>query len=301
MSPKRALSFPIGPPTWPDSIERPPLERKLGVDYETEWARKYPARLARAMVLDNVGRPLIRAVAAPVIAGLDRIDSVPGPVVFAANHASHVDTPLLLTSLPERFRHRTAVAAGADYFFDKRWKATFWAFLINAFPIERTRISRRGAALAGELLEAGWSIIIFPEGGRSPDGWAQEHKPGAAFLANRHRVPVVPVHLEGTRRVLRRGAKSITPSSTTVTFGSPMRPDDGEDTRLFAARIERAVAALADEQATDWWTARLRAASTGSPALTGPAAGGWRRAWALEERRRPRRVEKPWPPVGRRP
>src|SRR5437016_12735038 len=72
----------------------------------------------------------------------------------AANHASHVDTPLLLTSLPERFRHRSAIAAGADYFFDKRWKGAMWAFLINAFPIERLRLSRRGADLAGRLLDA---------------------------------------------------------------------------------------------------------------------------------------------------
>ena len=92
-------------------------------------------------------------------------------MIFAANRASHVDTPLLLTSLPERFRHRTAIAAGADYFFDRRWKGHMWAFLINAFPIERLRVSRRGADLAGSLLEDGWSIIIFPEGGRSPDGW----------------------------------------------------------------------------------------------------------------------------------
>ena len=138
--------------------------------------------------------------------------------------------------------------------------------------------------------------MIFPEGGRSPDGWAREHTPGAAYLSARHGVPVVPVHLAGTRRIMRRGTKRITPSSTTVTFGAPLRPHEGEDRRAFAARIERAVEALADEQATDWWTARRRAASATTPALTGPDAGAWRRAWALEEGRRPRRTEKPWPP-----
>src|SRR5437588_5679010 len=148
----RSRTFPWSAPTWPGTVERPPFERKLGADYDTEWARKYPTRLARAMVLDTLGRPLVRAVAAPTIDGLDRIEHLSGPAVFAANHASHVDTPLLLTTLPERFRHHTAVAAGADYFFDKRWKAALWAFLINGFPIERTRISRRGAELAGRLL-----------------------------------------------------------------------------------------------------------------------------------------------------
>jgi 1-acyl-sn-glycerol-3-phosphate acyltransferase len=293
----RRHTFPYTKPTWPSGVARPPVERTLGVDYDTAWARRYPTRLARAVVLDNVGRPLVRALASPQIEGLDRVEHLEGPAIFAANHASHVDTPLLLTTLPDRFRHRTAIAAGADYFFDKRWKATFWAFLINAFPIERLRVSRRGADLAGQLLADGWSLVIFPEGGRSPDGWGQEHRPGAAYLSVKHGVPIVPVHLEGTRRILRRGAKTVTPSSTTVTFGTPLRPDEGEDSRLFATRVERAVAALADEQATDWWTARRRAASASTPSLAGPAAGTWRRAWALPERRRASaNRERRWPP-----
>src|SRR5439155_10081961 len=275
----RRRTFPFTKPTWPGSLDMPPVERKTGVDFDTEWARRYPARLGRALVLDNVGRPLVNLVAAPAIKGADRIEHLEGPAVFAANHASHMDVPLLLTTLPERFRHRTAIAAGADYFFDRRWKGAMWAFLINAFPIERTRISRRGADLAGSLLAEGWNVIIFPEGGRSPDGWGQEHKPGAAFIALRHGVPIVPVHLEGTRRILKRGAKMLTPSSTTITYGTPLRADEGEDARAFAARVERAVAALADEQASDWWPASRRAASGTTPALSGPSnAGVWRRA-----------------------
>src|SRR3954452_9492557 len=276
----RRQTFPLTKPSWPGTIERPPVERKTGVDFDTEWARKYPARLGRALVLDNVGRPLVNLVAAPAIKGADRIEGLEGPAIFAANHSSHLDVPLLLTSLPERFRHHTAIAAGADYFFDRRWKGAMWAFLINAFPIERLRISRRGADLAGSLLNEGWNVIIFPEGGRSPDGWGQEHKPGAAFIALRHGVPIVPVHLEGTRRILKRGAKMLTPSSTTITYGTPLRADEGEDARAFAARVERAVASLADEQATDWWTARRRAAGAGTPTLSGPPnAGAWRRQW----------------------
>src|SRR5437763_2968551 len=148
----RRRGFPFTKPTWPGGVERLPDKRELGIDFDTEWARKYPARLGRAMVLDTVGRAAVRALASPTVAGTDRLDHLKGPAVFAANHASHVDTPLLLTSLPERFRHRTAVAAGADYFFDKRWKGTLWAFLINAFPFERLRLSRQGAVIAGDLL-----------------------------------------------------------------------------------------------------------------------------------------------------
>jgi 1-acyl-sn-glycerol-3-phosphate acyltransferase len=288
--------FPFRSPTWPGGIERPPLERKTGLDFDTDWARKYPVRLARAMVLDGVTGPAIRALASPRLAGLDRIEGLEGPAIFAANHASHVDTGLLLTSLPVRFRHRTIVAAAADYFFDVRWKGAVWAFALNAIPIERTKVSRRSADLPAQLIDDGWSVIIYPEGGRTPDGWAQPFRGGAAYLSIRCDVPVVPVHIEGTRRILRRGAKSIRPSTTTVTFGAPMRPEEGEDARHFGTRIETVVTTLADEQATDWWTARRRAASGATPSLAGPAAGAWRRSWALgENRRRTGRDETPWP------
>jgi 1-acyl-sn-glycerol-3-phosphate acyltransferase len=292
----RRSAFPLRSPTWPGGVERLPIESKTGMDFDTEWARRYPVRLARAVVLDGVTRPAVRVLAAPQIRGLDRLGGLEAPAVFASNHASHVDTPLLLTSLPARFRHRTIVAAAADYFFDTRWKGAMWAFVLNAIPIERTKVSRRSADLTATLVDEGWSVVIYPEGGRTPDGWTQPFRGGAAYVSIRCSVPVVPVHIEGTRRILRRGAKQLRPSTTTVTFGAPMRPDDGEDARGFAARIEAAVATLADEQATDWWTARRRAARGGTPSLSGPTAGAWRRTWALGENRRSTGPdEAPWP------
>ena len=294
----RRRGFPWAAPTWPGSVERLPAKKRTGSDFDTAWARRYGTRLARALVLDSIGRAVIGAVASPRIEGHDRLEALEGPAVFAANHASHVDTPLLLTALPDRFRHRTVVGAGADYFFDKRWKGYLWAFAINAVPIERLRASVRTVRLTSSLLEEGWSLIIFPEGGRSPHGWAQEHRSGAAYLSLRTGAPVVPVHLEGTRRVMRKGSGRITPSTTTVTFGVPLRArvDEGEDVHAFAVRIERAVAELADEQSSDWWSARRRAASGTTPPLTGPDAAMWRRYWSLGEGRRPSRPRTPrWP------
>ena len=94
-------------------------------------------------------------------------------MIFAANHASHIDTPLLLTTLPVEFRHRTVVAAASDYFFDRTWKSVLWSFALAAIPIERSKVNRRSADTAAELVEDGWNLVIFPEGGRSPDGWTQ--------------------------------------------------------------------------------------------------------------------------------
>ena len=142
-------------------------ERKLGTDYDTAWARRYPVRLARAIVLDDFSRPVLRVAMSPRVIGLEHLDPMDGPMILAANHASHLDTALLLSILPSWLRHRTIVAAAADYFFDRQWKAAMWSFGLGAIPMERSKVNRRSADLAAELVNEGWSLIIFPEGGRT--------------------------------------------------------------------------------------------------------------------------------------
>ena len=218
--------------------------------YDTAWSRRYPVRLARAMVLDNLARPLARVVASPLIRGDEGLTDLEGPVIFAANHASHIDTPLLLSCLPLRFRHRTVVAAAADYFFDRRWKADAWSFLLAAIPIERTKVNRRSADLAAELLDDDWNLVIFPEGGRSPDGWAQTFTGGAAYLAARTGCPVVPVHLDGhpphpAQGRNRRCAGPGPPSPS----APPCGPTRARTPAGSALRIEAAVATMANEAA----------------------------------------------------
>ena len=291
--------FPIGRPNWPSSIPRPPAERHTGVHYETEWARTRGARLARAFLLDDVVRPILKVIASPEVHGEDRLVGLEAPAIFVANHHSHLDTGLLLTSLPERFRHRTVVAAAADYFFPSRAKGALSALVIGAIPMERTKVGRRSADLAAELLADGWNLLMFPEGGRSPDGWGRAFRGGAAYLSLRCDRPVVPLYLEGTGRLWRRGTKlpkvAGKGEGVHVVVGSPMWAEDGEDARRLAARIESAVATLADEWSTDWWSARRRAASGDTPSLTGPTGGAWRRSWALDGDASRRNGRRAWP------
>lgn len=242
--------------------------------------------MARAAIIEGPMRLAVSGLAAPDRRGMDRLAATKGPVIFAANHHSHLDTPLLLTSIPEPWRHKVIVGAAADYFFGTRVTSMLSSLVIGAIPIERTKVGRRSADLAAELISDGWSLVIFPEGGRSPDGWGQPFRGGAAFLASKTGVPVVPIHVEGTGRILRKGRSLPRPSTTSVTFGRPITAEDGENATRFAARIEREVAALADEASSDWYTARLRAHASESPELTGPNSGSWRRAWALGDRSR---------------
>jgi 1-acyl-sn-glycerol-3-phosphate acyltransferase len=286
--------FPLAKPSWPSSIPRPAPKRRVGLDYDTAWARRYPARLARAAVVDFVSSPLTRLVAPATVVGAPALERVEGPVIFAANHNSHFDTAVLLSAIPAKFRHQLIVAAASDYFFDTTVKATVVSLVLGAIPIERSKVSRRSAQAALELLEDGWSVLIYPEGGRSADGWLQDFKGGAAYLSVRTGAPVVPIWLEGTGRILPKaptkkggapgGSGSESASTATlrrrpvsVTFGRPVRPAEGEDARSMGPRIEDAVALLGREVATDYYRARR----LDERELThGPEAAAWRRSWA---------------------
>jgi 1-acyl-sn-glycerol-3-phosphate acyltransferase len=237
--------------------------------------------LARAVLLDTVTRPLAHIVASPEVRGAEMLELVEAPAIYVANHASHIDTPLLLSLLPTRVRHKTVVAAAADHFFDRRWKAHLWGLVLAAIPIERHRVNRRSAESAAALLREGWNLVIFPEGGRSHDGWFQPMRGGAAYLATRTGRPVVPVHIDGTYRILPRGGHRLRRSATRITFGTPITAALGDDARKLEAKIDGVLAAMADESRSDWWTARKRAAAGQTPSARGPAASPWRRAWSL--------------------
>jgi 1-acyl-sn-glycerol-3-phosphate acyltransferase len=250
--------------------------------FPSDWSRRRPAIAAREVAQKAGLEPLFRSQVRTRVEGLDVLDRVKGPVIFAANHASHLDTPLLLLSLPDEWRRRTAVAAAADYFFDTWWRAVGSSLLFNTFPIDR-----RGGSMAttpGEVLADGWSLVIFPEGTRSRDGWLGTFRMGAAFLACEHDVPVVPVAHRGTFAAMPRGQGWPSPGrrQLTVRFGEPLRPD-GQSVRDFAPRIKDAVATLLDEERTTWWESRLRSASGRTPDPAGPQVAQWRRVWEQSE------------------
>ncbi len=266
-------------PLVPRSAEpfAPPQDSTL---FPSAWSRTLPARAVREVLQKGALEPALRSSVDVRVHGLDLIDNLDGPVVFVANHTSHLDTPLVLCTLPERIRRRTAVAAAADYFFDTWWRATSSCLVFNVFPIERR--SSTLSAKPADLLDDGWNILIFPEGTRSVDGWAQPFKLAPAFIAFHAKVPVVPVSIRGSFAAMPRGRNWPVPGRrpVTVRYGEPLRAREGETVRHFGPRVEAAVARLADEDATTWWDASRRAARQETPSLSGPQASSWRRRWA---------------------
>ncbi len=307
--PLRTYGFPYRAPTVPRGVEVPVEPSKLGVNYDTDWARTPAARVARTVIAEGPLRLLVRGLANPTVVGRDRLADLtrldePPPVIFTPNHHSHLDTALMVRSIPAAWRHDLAVVAAADYFFDKQWKAVFSALALNAIPIDREVTGRKSADLIRDLIADGHSIVIYPEGGRSPDGWGQTFKGGPAYLSARTGAPIVPVFIDGTGAIYGKGAKRPKPGKTKVVFGAPLWPREDENTRRFNARIEAAVTRLGDEALTDYWTATRRAARRTSPALTGPEYNGWRRQWELGEHRKlgaaglRRRQKRRWPDLG---
>ncbi len=266
-------------PMMPRSAEgvTPPPERW---SFPTDWARTPAGRAARTAVLLGAMRPIVWNETTPEVFGLEHLDGVEGPVMFISNHSSHLDATLILTTLPQAWRDKTATAAAKDYFFDVWWRSAFTALVYGGFPIERGG-GERATAKARELIRDGWSLIVFPEGTRSADGWVQRFRHGTARLALEMDMPVVPIAIVGAYAAMPRGRswpKKGRPPIR-VRYGEPLSPRPGESHQELSIRMRQAIAELFDEDRTSWWEARRRAAAGATPTLSGPSGPAWLRYW----------------------
>jgi 1-acyl-sn-glycerol-3-phosphate acyltransferase len=284
------LGFILRRPTPPQSMI-PPRSHATGTNYDTSFSRKEPVRKVRALLLDAGITPLTRAITKPTTINASALDGLERPLIFVANHQSHLDTPLVLAVLPPQLRHHTVVGAGADFFFDRRTKGFFSSTLLGAIPIDRVRPSRASAELAIQLLEEGWNLVLFPEGGRTPDGLTQELKSGAAQIAIKVSRPVVPLFIDGTYEIYGKTNDRIHPGSTTVVIGEPLFPRDGEKVAELNERITHALGVLGREAATDFFTARQPERALPFPA----PSRSWVEAWRSSDHRHHPDSERKWP------
>ena len=177
------------------------------------------------------------------------------PVIFASNHQSHIDTHVILASLPKLIRKRTAVAAAYDHFADvdgtskkKRMIQFFVASVWHAFGIDRIHSPISSIRTMQNLLLRKWSIVIYPEGTRSRTGEIAPFKPGFAVVAKKSGRPVIPICVKGGMDVLPE-AKLIPRSGTMrVSFGEPLHFEQDESSADFMARVETAVRTMANDE-----------------------------------------------------
>jgi 1-acyl-sn-glycerol-3-phosphate acyltransferase len=181
--------------------------RKAVSQLDVPWARSWPAGLIRENFMNLVLNPLMDYYAARRATGKEKLDGVKSPVILVANHASHLDTPVILSALPRKLRKRTVVAAAADYFYRNRVVASLVSLIFNTVPIERRRsggMPKNGSHL-DKLLDQGWSLLLYPEGTRSRDGMPGPLRRGAAVLAAAHHLTIVPIRVTGTAEAMPPG------------------------------------------------------------------------------------------------
>jgi long-chain acyl-CoA synthetase len=245
------------PPGGPATRAEAPPRRAEPMAFPA-WNRRLPARLVRRVNLPLWILPLARVFAWIQVRGLEHLQHLAEPVIFASNHLSHLDTPALLIALPPRWRYRVAPAMAKDFFdahFNPErhpWRKVLTlrtayylaALVFNAFPIPRREAgARETLRYMGALVSDGFSILIFPEGEISHSGDVLPFQPGVGMLGSRLNVPVVPVRLKGLDRVLHPTWRMARPGRATVTFGAPFRLQGQEYTGL-AKQVEEAVRAL---------------------------------------------------------
>jgi long-chain acyl-CoA synthetase len=202
--------------------------------------------------------PLARVFAWIRVDGREHLAGIDKPVIFAANHQSHMDAPVILASLPPRIRYRVAPAMAKEFFkphfFPEQYGRKEWltnslnyylaALFFNAFPLpQREAGARQTLRYIGEVLESGFSVLIFPEGHRTSGGEIDTFRPGIGMIASRLGVPVVPVRLEGLDQVLHPSWKMAKPGRVRVAFGAPLRLA-GDDYEALAKQVEDAVKEL---------------------------------------------------------
>jgi 1-acyl-sn-glycerol-3-phosphate acyltransferase len=175
---------------------------------DVPWTRTRAASRLRELLICGVLGPLMDLYTRRRVAGREHLENLTGPAVFVANHNSHMDTPLILRTLPGRWRRRTAVAAATDYFYAKRRNAVAASLVFGTVPLDRDSGAGVGpgqTAHLDRLIGDGGSLLVFPEGTRSRDGCVGRLRSGAALLAAEHDLPIVPIYVSGTREAMPRG------------------------------------------------------------------------------------------------
>ena len=220
------------------------LERMLGgktpprAQYHyPRWTLRWPVRWIRLLAYYLLVRPAIAVLGWPRVEGRANLSGVKGPVLVICNHIGDVDLGFVQTALPARLRHRLATAAGGEAlevlrtppperkFIGRVYDRLQWVLgvaLLNLFPLPREAAFLKSFSHAGECVDRGYSVLVFPEGHHTTDGKLRPFRAGVGLLASRLGVPVVPMRIDGLFEVKQAGRKFAAPWKIRVRIGRPV-------------------------------------------------------------------------------
>jgi long-chain acyl-CoA synthetase len=219
------------------------------------WVRRWPITWIRGLTNYLLLLPAVFVLGWPRIKGRQNLRGVPGPVLVICNHIGHVDVGFVLTALPARLRNRLATAAGGEALeilrtpaadrslagkVHDRLKWILGVSLLNLFPLPRQAGFRESFAYAGECVDHGYSVLVFPEGRHTTDGKMNPFRAGIGLLANNLRVPIVPMRIDGLFELKQAGRKIARPGRIRMQIGKPVQfPPDSDPERIAQELQER--------------------------------------------------------------
>ncbi len=224
------------------------------------WPQSWPLRVIRAAVWHLLARPAMLLLGWPRIEGRENLRGLRGPALVIANHVTYFDPAYVLEALPARFRRRLAVAMdgellesmrhpplGTAFFAGLANRAAYWLIvsLFNVFPLPQHSGYRGSFAFAGDLVDRGWSVLVFPEGRRTRDGRMGPFRAGIGLLAARLQAPVVPLRLGGIFERKAAGKRWARAGQIKVAIGAPIAFKESDSAEEIARILEQRVSALA--------------------------------------------------------
>lgn len=206
-----------------------------------------------------LARPAIFLLGWPRVTGRENLRGVRGPLLVISNHISAVDVGLIQFALPARIRHKLATATRGEALEmlrspapDRVWIRRIydrlqWALgvaLLNLFPLPRQSGFRKSFAYAGEAVDHGYSVLVFPEGQHTTDGKVGKFRTGVGLLANNLRIPILPMRIDGLFEIKNAGKKFAAPGKIQVRIGKPMQFAPESDPEEIARTLQETVGTL---------------------------------------------------------
>ena len=223
------------------------------------WTLAWPVRWVRLAAQYLLMRPAVLLLGWPRIEGRENLQDVKGPLLVVSNHIGDVDPGFIVTALPARFRHRLATATGGEALEALRsprpergllggaYDRMQWFLgvsLLNLFPLPREAGFRKSFAYAGQAVDKGYSVLVFPEGRHTTDGKMNPFRAGIGLLAQNLGVAVLPMRIDGLFELKNAGKKFAAPGRIRVQIGKPIQFLAGMDVEKITAALQKAVEEL---------------------------------------------------------
>jgi long-chain acyl-CoA synthetase len=221
------------------NLLRHPSARRSEYVYP-RWTQREPIRLLRLCVYYALVWPPAQILGHPKVLGRKHLINLRGPVLVISNHITRrADIGLILAALPHHFRHRLAVAMGGEslqrirrppreWFFARRWAYQLGYALVialfNVFPLPQFSGFRESFRYAGESVDRGYSVLVFPEGevNKTETGEMAPFQSGIGVLAQNLRIPIIPMRLDGVWQMKREHRRLAHVGEITVRIGAPV-------------------------------------------------------------------------------